>query len=253
MPAASAEALSPWWGVTSGSEPTNLVTGERGADRRDGGESRRREHGRRSHDLRSSLPVGLQATAIKGVARGDGSGQPWRLVEIVDVHVGTAETTNSKGQRFRSPCPRIEEIEVDISVSVGAGGRAGPILRNTATVSGGGAAVGTDLYPRATRSKSTAAKSSGSKTYELVPENAGGSVDTRAGSHPFQLTSVVTLNTTTPEPGRRARGSSRCRRTIVSELPAGLLANPAALAQCTEAQFYDRRMSGADPQSGWPR
>ena len=55
------------------------------------------------------------------------------------------------------------------------------------------------------------------------------------------MTSVVTLNTKTPE--RQTKGGKGGPRTvalpkdIVLQLPAGLIADPAPFAQCTEAQF----------------
>lgn len=65
--AASAEALTPWWGVTSGSQPTNLVSGEPGhivvtAENRGDAAS--------SGEVTISdvLPADLTATGIEGVA-----------------------------------------------------------------------------------------------------------------------------------------------------------------------------------------
>ncbi len=80
----------------------------------------------------------------------------------------------------------------------------------------------------------------GVENFQLIAENAGGSVDTQAGSHPFQLTSVVTFNTTAPEPGGGPR-TVALAKDIVSELPAGLIADPAGLAQCTQGQFARER------------
>ncbi len=148
-PAASGEALSPWWGVTAGSQPTNLmaggggrivVTAENRGDANTSGEV----------TIVDRLPAGLEATAIEGGAdeRGNGGAVSCTLETLTCTFSGSLHP--------------YKEIEVDISVSVGAGASSGE--QNTATVSGGGAAGGGDLYPRTTRSKWTAPKSSGSRT-----------------------------------------------------------------------------------------
>jgi uncharacterized repeat protein (TIGR01451 family) len=225
---ASGEALSPWWGLTSGTEPTNLVTGETGqivvtAQNRGDADT--------SGEVTISdvLPAGLEAVGIEGLAgtSSSGGGGP------VSCTLHTLTCT------FSGALHPYEQIEVDIAVSVKAGASSGE--QNTATVSGGGAA--------STASGSHAIEVDGSEKfgvedYELIPENAGGSVDARAGSHPFQLTSVVTLNTSTPEPEAGAgKGGPRgvaLAKDIVSELPAGLIADPAPFAQCGEAQFESK-------------
>jgi hypothetical protein len=220
VPAASAEALSPWWGVTSGSQPTNLVTGEMGrivvtAENR-GDASTSGEV-----TIVDQLPAGLDASAIKGVAReGGGSGNRGPVSCVLATLTCT----------FSGSLHSFEEIEVDISVSV-QGAASGE--QNIATVSGGGAATPVSASHQI---EVDGGERFGVEDFQLIPESPGGSVDTQAGSHPFQLTSVVTLNTTTPEPDGGPR-TVALPKDIVSELPAGLIANPGPLAQCTEAQF----------------
>jgi len=144
---------------------------------------------------------------------------------------GTVKVTSSKGEEVSESLPPYEEIEVRIAVAVEPGARTG--AENTASVSGGGA-VGTRTATHAIEVGGD--ERFGVEDYELIPEDPSGSVDTRAGSHPFQLTSVVTLNTTTPEPGGEPRGVALAK-DVSSELPAGLIADPAPLARCGGAQF----------------
>src|SRR5664280_214271 len=235
VPAASAEALSPWWGVTSGSQPTNLVTGEMGrivvtAENR-GDASTSGEV-----TLTDQLPAGLDASAIKGVA-GEGSGGGNR--GPVSCVLATLTCT------FSGSLHSFEEIEVDISVSV-QGAASGE--QNIATVSGGGAATPVSASHQI---EVDGGERFGVEDFQLIPESAGGSVDTQAGSHPFQLTSVVTLNTTTPEPGGGPR-TVALPKDIVSELPAGLIANPRPVAQCSEAQFERRPATEGFASNGCP-
>jgi hypothetical protein len=143
VPAASAEALSPWWGVTSGSQPTNLVSGETGRivvtaeDRGDASTSG-------EVAISDRLPLGLEATGIEGLAGerpgADGNRGPVSCVlATLTCTFGDVETESSKGEEVPETLNPYEEIEVDISVTVGAGAVSGE--QNTATVSGDGAAT----------------------------------------------------------------------------------------------------------------
>jgi uncharacterized repeat protein (TIGR01451 family) len=221
-PMASGEALSPWWGVTSGSEPTNLVSGQPGqivvtAENRGDAASSGQV------TISDVLPAGLTATAIEGVA-GEAVGLS-RNRGPVSCTLQTLTCT------FSGTLNPYEQIEVDISVSVKAGAATGE--QNTASVSGGGAATAVSASHAIEVDSS---EKFGVEDYELIPENPGGSVDTGAGSHPFQLTSVIALNTAPLEPGSGPRAVALVQ-DLSPELPAGLIADPRALARCTATQF----------------
>jgi hypothetical protein len=247
VPAASAEALSPWWAVASGSQPTNLITGETGRivvtaeNRGDASTSG-------AVTIVDALPAGLRATGIAGVAgrtNGD-SGLVSCVLATLTCTFGAVETTNAKGEKVPEILQPYEEIEVDISVEVQAGGTES--LQDTATVSGGGAATAVSAGHAI---EVDGSEKFGVEGFQLIAENVGGSVDTEAGSHPFQLTSVVTLNTQTPEPNGLPR-TVALPRDIVSELPAGLIADPTGLAQCGEEQFARKLAIGAHEVDACP-
>ena len=236
---ARAEAPAPWWAITSGSEPTSLAPGEEGkivvtaqnrGDAPTSGEV----------TITDRLPPGLRATGITAVA-----GE--RIVEGEDGrrgHVtctpkltcvfGAGETTNSEGEPVPEELHPYEEIEMVIAVQVRPGAVSGE--ENVASVSGGGAAHPADVE----RAIEVGGGSRfGFEDFQLTPENSDGSVDTQAGSPPFQLTSVVTLNTAALEAGGGPR-TAGLARSIVSELPPGLVADPAPLVRCSETQFATR-------------
>lgn len=219
VPRASAEALVPWWGVISGSQPTNLMPGQPGRivvtaqNRGDGATSG-------EVTISDALPAGVEAVAIEGIA-GEGTASSGPVSCTLQTLICT----------FSGSLPAYEEIEVDIAVSVHADAASGE--RNTASVSGGGVA-GTVTASHPIEVDDT--EKFGVEDYELIPENLDGSVDTQAGSHPFQLTTVMTFNSKTPDERGRPR-TVALAKDIVAELPAGFLADPAPLAQCTDEQF----------------
>lgn len=166
------------------------------------------------------LPAGLRAVAIEGVAGGTGRFERGTVECVLKTLTCT----------FSGSLPPYEEIEVRIAVVVESGAKSGAL--NTAVVSGGGASTVSATHPV----EVNGSEGFGFDDWQQIPENAGGSIDTQAGSHPFQLTSVVTLNSQTPDSQGRPRTFS-LPKDIVSELPAGLIGNPTPFTQCTDAQF----------------
>jgi hypothetical protein len=184
------------------------------------------------------LPPGLRVVGISGFAggpggfeRGRGSCSPTTIVCTFDK----LERENVRHEREILPfsLPPYEVIEVKIAVKV-TGAKSGEV--NVASVSGGGAS--------SSASGSHAIQVGGTERFgieewSLVPENEGGTSDTQAGSHPFQLSSVLTLNSQTPEvtTGATYPRAVAMARDITGELPTGLVGNPTPFSQCTDAQF----------------
>jgi hypothetical protein len=98
-----------------------------------------------------------------------------------------------------------------------------------AEVNGGGAATVTRRKPLPI-SESVAAF--GAEEYNLVPEEERGSVDTRAGSHPYQLTTTFGLNQS-DDP----RKPPALPRNLEFKLPPGLIGNATIVAQCSTNDF----------------
>jgi hypothetical protein len=118
------------------------------------------------------------------------------------------------------------DIEADIQVEVAKTARSGEAMR--ATVIGGGT-------PGV--AASGAIKVSGALTvfgidhYALRAENADGSPDTQAGSHPFQLTTDIGLNQ------EAEHVPVAPVKDLHFDLPPGLVGNPTPFPQCPIAKF----------------
>ena len=119
-----------------------------------------------------------------------------------------------------------EFIEMGIAVSSEANAVTGT---SHVEVSGGGAAPVQIERPLPI---GNAAPSFGIEEFTAVPESEGGRVDAQAGSHPYQFTTTVALNQSADP--LRPPGLAR---SLAFELPAGLVGNASAVAQCSEAQF----------------
>jgi hypothetical protein len=180
--------------------------------------------------LSDELPSGVQAVAIEASSGTTNHNHGPLSCTLKTLTCTFAENECSEEELAEMKCtlPAYEQIEVDIRVLA----QPGATGENIASASGGGARSVT-----ATQAiDAGAAQAFGFEDYELLPEDAGGALDTQAGSHPFQLTSVLTLNTQTPD----AEGNPRTvalPKDIVAELPPGLIGNPTAIAQCTDTQF----------------
>lgn len=168
------------------------------------------------------LPAGVTPLFIEGVA-GEAPGNVRNQGPVSCVLASVS--CSFSGTLFAG-----EQLEVRIGVAV----ETEEALQedNVARVSGGGGA------PRSvSRALSVGEEPRfGIEDYEMVPEEVGGAVDTRAGSHPFQLTSTVTLNQVSDGyPGHAEPVAMP--RDLHFALPEGLVGNPQVLPQCTDEQF----------------
>jgi hypothetical protein len=184
------------------------------------------------------LPAGLKAVAIEGAA-GGAAGTPTERgpvkcsLKTLTCSFEAFERENGKGvlEVVQPVLPAYEQIEVRISVMVQPGASSGE--RTAGMVSGGGA-------PRAVTVEHSIDVGGGERFglegYEVLPESAGGLIDTQAGSHPFQITNIDTFNSTTPNREGLPQ-SVGLTKDVVAELPAGFIGNPTPFAQCTDLQF----------------
>jgi hypothetical protein len=226
---AASEKLVPWWSLTSGSRPSELPAegvGEVVVTAQDVGDADA-VGGASPVKIVDVLPEGLEAVGIEGIAGGEPPGG----------HLNRGSVSCSLKTLtciFSGTLPAYEQIEVVVSVKALAGASSGE--ENAVSVSGGGA-TGIKMLSRPI-SVGDALKF-GIEEYRVIPENVGGSIDTQAGSHPFQISSVLTLNQTFFKEGRLngEPGAVALPKDLVGELPAGLVGNPTPIKQCTQTQF----------------
>ncbi len=204
--AAPALAASPVLTVNTVSVPTNLPPGGEGeillqinnlGDAPANGEIN-------PIAITEKLPAGLVATAISGAE-----------CELKTLHCVA-----------RGILQPYTELRINITVKVENSASGG--LVNEVALSGGGAA------PTTTRHALTVSPtpaSFGVEDSRLVPTNEDGSIDTQAGSHPFQLTTTVAVNTL---PGSQPVALTK---DLHFSLPAGLVGNPQVIPQCTSQEF----------------
>jgi hypothetical protein len=225
-----ARANSPWWHLTSGARPTNLereTTGEIAATATNLGDAETKG----TVTIADTLPAGFKAVSIS--AQASGVGTPVKCV--------LASLTCT----LAAAVPPYSQIELRIGVEVAAGAQSGE--ENVVSISGGEA-------PGATLTRAIGigeATPFGVENYELTPEEEGGGVDTQAGSHPFQLTTMFALNQTLngagePVPVALAKDSR-------FKWPAGLIGNPTPIPRCTLGQFLaftgQETVNACPPQS----
>jgi hypothetical protein len=84
----------------------------------------------------------------------------------------------------------------------------------------------------------------GASGFSTVAHNENGSFDVQAGSHPYELVTNVALETVTGAPGESGvQFSDGDLRDLQLEPPAGLIENPSAVAECSQAAFHTPRVS----------
>jgi hypothetical protein len=232
--ASLASAAAPWWHLTSGTLPPPLPA----ADEEGPGKGIVVVTAANLGDaplnaistpvtISDTLPAGVKATAISGVAETIGSGGPFGKLAC-----SPKPATEPLHCAFEGTLAPYASLEVRIAVQVEASAETG--ARNEASVTGGDAQSAT--LARGLRIGGEPAF--GVEDYELVPEEVGGALDFQAGSHPFQLTTTMTLDQS------EAATSVQLAKDLNFKLPPGLIGNPTPFPQCSLGQFQTIVPSG---------
>ncbi len=252
----AAEALpeAPWWHVNVSSRPSYLAPGGEGTvvvSVTNLGDSEVSAEGL-PVTVTDTLPAGIEVRKAYYVAgkrgeRSGGAGQPCS----VTTSTATTVTCVYNG----GVLVPYERLEVIMYVNVGNSVPVGTPVDGV-SVSGGGVAP-VSVHDPLTVSDSTTPF--GVQAYELTPENANGSVDTQAGSHPFQLTNTLVLNagaeTFFGRPVEELGGllgevaQPALPKDLRFALPPGLIGNPTPFPQCPETLFH-KEICPADTQLG---
>jgi hypothetical protein len=223
--AAPALAGGAWWHLSSESRPAVLPSSGEGtivAFAENLGDAPAAHEGLTVTDR---LPVGVVPQSVEFFLSPYSAGKASAgfLCEIAGQ-----EVTCSLPERIMATVPFEPYDDLEMRISVKLEG-ASPGVENEISVSGAEAPSASLKRPLQIGS---AQPSLGASDYELTPENADGSVDTQAGSHPFQLTSTLALSQTA-DPGHPAA----LVKDLHFNLPPGLIGNPTPVPQCTPLQF----------------
>jgi hypothetical protein len=242
---APCSTCQPWWHLLSRVQPANIAPGGEGTiivqgeNLGDGATSG-------VVTLSDVLPPGFSVVEEAGVpkveffafafARGRddlGPGSPFegakedKFCAVAGSSVSCS--TPGEGEFLYGPVGHLnpyENIEMRIRVKAEAAAVSAP---NRTEVSGGGAAA---VSARRSLQVGSGSAAFGVEDFSLIPEEVGGEVDTQAGSHPFQLTTTLTLNQNGDplDPPALARN-------LQFNLPPGLVANTSAVPQCSSLDF----------------
>jgi hypothetical protein len=241
--ASPAAAASPWWHLTSNARPTSISVGEEGTIVLSG-ENIGNASTTGKLSLSLTLPTGVSLVESHGVpqvavfataleAGGVDFGPDAELgLEACKVSGATISCFPPEGLEFLDPVP-YATFEVRAKVK-NEGAQADAVYHVEAT--GGGASVAKRDFPL----NSSSATTFGFDGYTLSPEEEGGEVDTRAGSHPYQLSATVTLNQlaeTKVGTGQLRVGSPADPKDLEFRLPPGQIGNATALPTCSGSDF----------------
>ncbi len=134
--------------------------------------------------------------------------------------------------------------EPPLGIAVEAGENASRLV-NKASISGGGAAVPASTHNTVTVGPAPAV--TGITGWDSWISNADGTIDTQAGSHPYEITTIFNLATSLNANLEGELTGSEIRNLEV-QLPPGLVGDLRAAPQCTRTQFLLGE-NGACPQA----
>jgi hypothetical protein len=236
---APALAASPWWRISSMARPSHLPaapgeTGEiavvaenLGDAILDAGES---EAGPAT--LTDRLPAGLEAVAVAGAEPPPGGAVQGGFRRALKCSLATVSCT------FKGALAPYDAIEMRIAVKVTESAHTGEEAE--ASVQGGGAPSASVARPLVFSSAPTPF---GVEEFATRFEEEGGGTDVRAGSHPFQMTTTVTMNQgrdTEPVDEKALFPHVEpvgLTKDVITKFPVGFLGNPTPVPSCTVGEF----------------
>jgi hypothetical protein len=207
-------APAPWWWIGSETVPTNLPphgTGQVNVVLSNLGDAPV-EGAEDGVTITSKLPPGLTATAINGPGCALAT-LTCTFTGILNPYEQLSIVINVKDEE---PPGTVTSLLVQASVK---GGKATKEATKTLRV---------PVSEEPTKF--------GLASYELSPFNDDGTPTTRAGAHPFQLTTTITLDQAVLSGA--GREPVELPRDLSFHLPPGLVGNPNAATQCTMANFF---------------
>jgi hypothetical protein len=230
--AAQAETAGTGWEAFSSVYPTNLPPGGSGEIQLDIMNTGAKPSSG-SITVTDTLPEGLEATKAGGM--------PLIGANILGPEeegrwfcIGRTVVTCTSNPGALPSLPIVEAAGVNGTERVGiavtvAGGVSG-VLANRVTIAGGGASSATNVSDPVTVSSTPAGPGLGG--WDVWFTNANGTLDTQAGSHPYEATFVNDFNELAD--GKRVGGEARDLEAV---LPPGFFGDPGATPQCTRTQL----------------
>jgi hypothetical protein len=237
--ATSAHAASPWWRLEARPAPTTLQPGHEDQIVLTAVDVGDAEALGSSSPIKitDTLPVGLKVVSTFATTAYNSN------FLTCETTPGSATTGETVTCTYDKDLPEFEVLEIFIHVQVEA--EAGTVT-NEMKVEGGSlptASISTDFKvgPEET--------SFGIENFEFTAENEGGSTDTQAGSHPFQLTTLLDFNQVLENNrnGLIYPGAPALLRDVQVTLPPGLVGdtNADAIPQCSESDFATLESDGS--------
>ncbi|HST33079.1 MAG TPA: hypothetical protein VLJ80_06110 [Solirubrobacteraceae bacterium] len=233
--AASAEAQAPRWQLDASTAPTVLQNGGEGQlalTATNIGDAPVDFSGE-PLTIRLALPPGLAATKVLGF--------PLTYLGYL-THFGelacniASPSLVTCASSAGAILPPFESLEVRVAVTADEGAKSGEEVE--ASISGGATQNALAKLPLSFGVSTPF----GIRRYELHAENEDGSLQTHAGSHPFQFTSTLDFNQTL-EANKHFEGVGKLPTTpellrdLEVSLPPGLVGNSTLFAQCTDLEF----------------
>ena len=242
--ATPAHASSAWWLMNMSSAPTKLVPGQKAqlfATAVDNGYAPV-TGATTPVVLTDVVPAGLKIGKILTHAAGPYT--TFKFHEPINLECTTVGQTVSCP--LKAEIQPAENVRVQIEVEVESTLEVGTKLTNKAHIEGGTLPGGGEP-PTAQSSSETLEVSNertpfGVEAFQFTPENANGTLDTQAGSHPFQMTTTFNLQKDL-ELYKGFTGTKELAfagaqpKNLHFVLPPGLIGSVAELPQCSGADF----------------